>query len=138
MTAFLQKASFSSLNTEITVRAHWGILRLCLHSISTQANLNPHCCPPPPVFLKTETFFFFSSYIDTFQFCLSKKQYVMCTSVVIVEFLDIFLGFHLDGKTLQSRVAIMVFPYVFETRGGKLHTSYRGGCFTNQHQNVIL
>lgn len=37
-------------------------------------------------------FFFFFRYIDAFQFYLSKKQYVTCTSDVIVEFLDIFLG----------------------------------------------
>lgn len=48
------------------------------------------------------------------------------------------VGFHLNGKTLQSRVVNMVFPHVFETRGGRLHTSYRCGCFTNPYQTVIL
>lgn len=58
--------------------------------------------------------------------------------MVIVEFLDIFLGFHLNGKTPQSRVVIMVLPHVCETRGGRLHTTYRFVCFTNPYQNVIL
>lgn len=45
-------------------------------------------------------------------------------------------GFH--SKTLQSRLINMVFPHVFETRGGRLHRRYRCGCITIPYQNVFF
>jgi len=58
--------------------------------------------------------------------------------MAIVEFLDMFLVFHLKGKILQSGMVNMVFPHVFKTRSGRLNTSYTGGRFTNPSQKVTF